>query len=91
MMIPSRNPKAAARVVDGEAVLVSSENGMLHSLNDVGTFIWSRMDGRTDLAAIATSLMAEYDVDRETAYADVESFCQALVEKKLVLLSENNG
>jgi len=49
---PEQNPKAAWRVYEGEAVIVSPADSTLHTLNAVGTVIWEAADGRTAMDAI---------------------------------------
>ena len=54
------------------------------TLNDVGTRIWELLDGRRDLAAIASTICEEYEVELQTARADVDEFIRSLEETKLV-------
>jgi hypothetical protein len=54
------------------------------TLNPVGARIWELLDGRHDLAAIAFTICEEYEVEPETAWADVDEFVRSLEEAKLV-------
>jgi hypothetical protein len=54
------------------------------TLNPVGARIWELMDGSRDLAAIAGAICEEYEVEPETAQADVDEFVRSLEEAKLV-------
>jgi hypothetical protein len=76
---PTRNPRIAARVVDGKALIVVIDQRQLHTLNAVGTRVWELCDGRS-VGAIADALAAEFDVDRETALRDVLGFVAHLRE-----------
>ena len=58
---PEQNPRAAWRVYEGEAVIVSPEDSMLHTLNAVGTFIWEAADGRTTLGTIVDRVVDAVD------------------------------
>jgi hypothetical protein len=85
---PAQNPRAAWRVYDGEAVIVSPEDSTLHSLNEVGTVIWEAADGRTSEAAIATRLCDRFEVDAATAARDVAAFIDALTLRGLLTVGE---
>ena len=74
---PTRNPRIAARVVDGKALIVVIDQKQLHTLNAVGTRIWELCDGRS-VAAIADALVAEFEVDAMTALRDVQRFVAEL-------------
>jgi len=74
---PTRNPRIAARVVDGKVLIVVIDQKQLHTLNAVGTRIWELCDGRS-VAAIADALVAEFEVDVATAMRDVQRFVAEL-------------
>ena len=81
---PAQNPRAAWRVYDGEAVIVSPEDSMLHTLNPVGTLIWEAADGRTDLSTIVGRVCAAFDVDTATAERDATVFVEQLSRRGLL-------
>jgi len=74
---PTRNPRIAARVVDGKVLIVVIDKKQLHTLNAVGTRIWELCDGRS-VAAIADALVTEFEVDVATAMRDVQRFVAEL-------------
>lgn len=81
---PAQNPRAAWRVYDGEAVIVSPEDSTLHTLNPVGTLIWEAADGRTPLEAIVERVCEAFEVDRATAARDATSFVDLLCRQGLL-------
>jgi hypothetical protein len=81
---PAQNPLAAWRVYEGEAVIVSPEDSMLHTLNAVGTFIWEAADGRTALEAIVDRVVDAFEIDHATAARDAETFVDELSRKGLL-------
>jgi len=85
---PAQNPRAAWRVYEGEAVIVSPEDSRFHTLNAVGTLIWEAADGRTPLGAIVTRICAEYAVDPDAAVRDARAFVSALCARGLMELRE---
>lgn len=74
----------AARVVDDRAVLVSLDQRLLHQLNDVGTRVWSLLDGRT-LGEIVQVVVQEYEVEPDVARADVMTFARTLLDLGVVV------
>ena len=85
---PLQNAKAAWRVYDGEAVIVSPEDSMLHTLNPVGTLIWEAADGRTPMDAIVTRVCARFAVDQATAARDATTFVDALCRRGLLTVAD---
>ena len=67
---PAQNPRAAWRVYDGEAVVVSPDDSTLHTLNAVGSLIWEAADGKTPMGAIVARICAEFDVRPAEAERD---------------------
>jgi Coenzyme PQQ synthesis protein D (PqqD) len=81
---PEQNPRAAWRVYEGEAVIVSPEDSMLHTLNAVGTLIWEAADGRTALTTIVSRVVDTFDVDHATAARDATAFVDDLSRRGLL-------
>jgi len=88
MIYPYRNPKVATRTIDGEAVAVNAQESTLHTLNEVGTFIWELADGNLSVEEIADRLTKFYSVEYPEALADVQAFCQELNQRKILFLSD---
>lgn len=83
---PEQNPRAAWRVYDGEAVIVSPGDSTLHTLNPVGTLIWEAADGRTALETIVARVVESFDVDRDTAWRDAAAFVELLCRRGLLTM-----
>jgi hypothetical protein len=81
---PEQNPRAAWRVYEGEAVIVSPEDSTLHTLNPVGTLIWQAADGRTALDAIIARVVEAFEVDPVTAARDAAAFVDQLCRRGLL-------
>ncbi len=84
---PVPNAGVVGRIVDGEAVLVLSEQGQVKVLNEVGARIWTLADGTRTLRDIVAAICAEYDVDLDQAEADVCDFVVELAEREVVSFS----
>lgn len=51
---------------------------MMITLNGTATFLWEKLQEETDEAALVKALLAEYDVDEETAAKCVADFVKKL-------------
>ena len=70
------------RVVDNAVLVPFGQkmidfNGMI-SLNKVGAFLAEKLQEETTLEALVTAVVEKYDVDAETAAADVSRFLAEL-------------
>lgn len=70
------------RRVAGQTVVLPSGDAldlnMMITLNDTGAFLWERLNEETSEDALVTALLAEYDVDEDTARKAVAAFVQKL-------------
>jgi coenzyme PQQ biosynthesis protein PqqD len=85
---PAFHPQVAARIIDGEAVIVLPESSQVNVLNEVGSHIWELIDGTRSVGEITKMIVAEYDVTAEQAERDVEEFTQELVDNKMLVLAD---
>ncbi len=85
----ARSPAIAARLLDGEMMVMSAETSTLFSLNEVGTAIWEAADGVTPLADIVEQrICAEFEVPSQVAYQDAEEFVTALSKQGIMQVAE---
>lgn len=54
------------------------------SVNEVGAFLWNLLEKGAEKRELVDSLTKEYDVDEQTAAADVDKFLAQLREKALI-------
>ena len=87
--VPQRNPILAWREIDGEIVIVSPNDSVLHELNETGSFIWKQLDGRRPAVEIAAGLAAEYDVEPEDALRDIEALLGELASRQLLVPADS--
>ncbi len=76
--------EVAFRVIDGSAVLVTSNEAALYWLNPVATRIWELADGSRRATEISDAICEEFEVDGERALSDVNDMIAAFVEKQLL-------
>lgn len=79
-----RNKDISFRIIESEAVILTPENGFLHTLDGTGTFIWQLLDGKNTVEDIIEKLCEEYDVKPEVAKIDVHRFIQDLLSRSLI-------
>ena len=72
------------RDVAGQTVVLPAGDGldlnMMITLNGTGKFLWEHLDQGTDEAALTAALLAEYNVDENTAKVAVAGFIAKLNE-----------
>jgi hypothetical protein len=83
--ILTHNKECPVRPVGRGLVIVSPEGNETHSIEDIGAFIWNRIDGSKPLGEILDDILNEYRVAQTTAEKDLQDFITQLVEAKLVL------
>ena len=83
--ILTHHADCSVRPVGSGLVIVSPQGNETHSIEDIGAFIWTRIDGKNDLGGILNEILAEYDVTSETAARDLQTFISQLLEAGLVL------
>ncbi len=77
-------PHVMSRLVGDETVLLDLQSGMYFGLDGVGMRIWESIAEGRNLGEIAAFLVAEYEVDEETARTDVIQFASDLASRGLL-------
>ena len=83
-------PDVVAREIAGEHLLVPVRSGIaaidsLYTCNAAGAFLFSRLDARTDVAALARALVAHFEVEESDALKDALAFLSDLRASGLVI------
>lgn len=86
--VVSPAPDIVARDIAGQHLLVPVRSGIagidsLYTADEVGSFLYTRLDGRRDAAALARLVCEAYDVDETRALPDVIEFLAALCDAGL--------
>ena len=70
------------RQVAGKTVVLPCDDAldlnMMITLNGTGAFLWEKLQEETTQEALVAALLAEYDVDEETASRSVAAFVEKL-------------
>ena len=83
--------EVAAKVIDGEAIIINLANGLYYSLEKSGALAWVLMGGGYSLDESADLLSARFSAPRERVRADLEKLANDLVGQKLLMLDEVGG
>jgi hypothetical protein len=77
------HPRVAWQVIDGQAVLMDLERGRALGLNATGSFLWARLEGRTE-EELGGELCQAFPVEPERAREDVAAFVSLLRSRGFV-------
>ena len=77
-------PQIMSRPVGDETVLLDLASGLYFGLDGVGQRIWQAVADGRKLSETVDIIVAEYDVDRDQATADVLQFASMLLERGLL-------
>ncbi len=76
------------RIIEGEALLVDVDKGDVLYLNEVGASIWrtinEKVDKKTLVKDIVGYICSQFEVDKNTAEADVLQFLNKLAEGEVL-------
>lgn len=86
--IPRKAQRIAARVVDGEALVMVIDRRELHRLSEVGTRVFELCDGVSTMDTIVAAIVREFEVEPEVARSDIEQFLTQLSAAGALSLSE---
>jgi hypothetical protein len=79
------NEEVAAKVMDGEAILINLSNGIYYSMDKVGAVVWELIEKNCSAEEMVASVISRYDVDSTQAQNDVERLLKELLDEKLIL------
>jgi hypothetical protein len=74
-----------ARAAGDEMILLDLETGVYFTLNAVGAAIWKGLEAGSDSSVILAAVVDQFEVDEDTAKADIGEYLDALAAEGLVL------
>ena len=60
-------------------------NGLI-SVNEVGVLLWNMLQNDVTIEDLLQGILAEYDVDEETAREDIQEFIDELVKGQILVI-----
>lgn len=70
--------------IDEEIIVLDLRASSYLKLNGTGAHLWKQLDGGADKGGLVDSLLATYEVDRDTAWKDVDAFLRQLRKADLL-------
>jgi hypothetical protein len=83
--------EVAAKVIDGEAIIINLANGLYYSLEKTGALAWVLIGGGYSLDESADLLSARFSEPRERVRADLDKLANELLVQKLILVDQQAG
>jgi len=80
-----KNPALAWREIDGETVIISPNDSVMHELNDTGSFLWKNIDGKKSAVELAELLLENYEVTPDIALSDTQALLEEMSSRKLLV------
>jgi hypothetical protein len=74
----------AAKVVDGEAILINLSNGLYFSMDKVGAYIWLMITAGSTVELIARSVSERYGVPVDRTKPEVRGLVAELLNENLI-------
>src|SRR5262245_15069393 len=81
--------EVAAKVMDGEAILINLSNGIYYSMDKVGGVVWELVERNYSPEEMVAFIINRYEVESERAQADVERLLKELVDERLILEADS--
>ncbi len=83
---PIKTDRFLVKDLADEMLLYDSEGGEVHVLNTTMREIYLLCDGRHSIEDLASSLVAEFEIDEQTARRDTFAVLERLVDLEIVSL-----
>lgn len=77
----------AAKVVEGEAILINLTSGLYYSMDKVGGLVWSMIVHGSSVEQVAEAVAARYSVPVADVREDVRCLVRELLDENLIALS----
>jgi hypothetical protein len=72
----------------GEVVVLNLATGVYYGLEGVGARVWGLLREPITVGTIVETLLAEYEIDRETCRRDVEELLERLASERMIELRD---
>jgi len=86
-----KEEEVAAKVMDGEAIIINFSNGIYYSLDKVGGLVWELIEGSSSPTEIVEVILEHYEASPEQVNVDIEKLVAELIQENLVTASDVSG
>lgn len=77
--------KQLSTTLSGETVILNHQDGIYYNLDEVGTFIWEKLQQKPlTVDEMKTAVLNEYEVEEDDCEADINRILTELQREKLV-------
>lgn len=70
--------------LNNEWIILNSQEYTVTTLNEVGGYCWELLHEKQTVKTIVQELKGEYDIDKESVQADIETFLSNLMQYGLI-------
>jgi hypothetical protein len=78
-------PNVRWRRVGDEVILLNLDSMLYYQLDEVGAFIWERLEAGEPPDQIADAVVANFEVDAATARRDLDPLLESLMEAGMLV------
>lgn len=82
--ILSINDHVLACDLDQSLAILNQTTGTFYTLDEVGKFVWQRLEGRITIGGLKDAVVDAYDCDPETAASDIHELISDLSTANLI-------
>jgi hypothetical protein len=82
-------PRHLSAEVGDDVMVLDLDAGIYFGIEGAGQVVWRMLQNPTLISAIVDGVVAEFDVDRDKAQADIIAFIEALTVSGLVEVRES--
>lgn len=82
--VVTRRDDLVTAPVGEDLVMMDIDSGTFFTLDDIGTFVWSRLAGPTSVADLLDEIQHNYDVTPEQCEGDVLALLQQMHDRGLI-------
>jgi hypothetical protein len=82
--IVKRKDSVISAGLEGNAVMMSIENGRYYGLNEIATDIWESLDTPISVSKLVSKLTEKYDVTKEQCEESVIAFLARLSSENII-------
>jgi hypothetical protein len=80
--------EVAAKLIDGEAIIINLATGIYYSMDRVGGLIWELIEKTHSLEEIVQTIVGRFETTREQVEGDVLRLAEELFQENLVKRAE---
>ncbi len=89
-IVRSSDDQISARL-PGDAVILDLASGTYYGFEGIGAAVWELLQGQVRVADLRDQLVARYEVSAEKCDADLLGLLTEMLEKKLIVVVEEDA